>query len=180
MIQPLTGLPQPPTPLDGESLPIDSPDDRRGHLASWLTSPDNAYFSRAIANRIWANFMGVGLVENVDDMRMTNPASSEELLSALAGNLVDEKFDLRALMRTILQSGTYQKSSRALAENRADRRFYSRYYPRRLMAEAMLDALSQATESPTDFPGYPKGWRAMQLPDSNVASYFLESFGRPD
>ena len=75
--QPLTGKPQPPAPLDGASLPMDSPEDRRAPLANWLVSRDNPYFSRSIANRIWANFMGVGLVEAVDDMRVTNPASTE-------------------------------------------------------------------------------------------------------
>jgi hypothetical protein len=180
VVQPLTGRPQPPRPLDGEALPLDLPGDRRPHLADWLTSPENPYFSRAIANRVWANFLGVGLVENVDDLRLTNPASNEELLAALARHLVESGFDLKALMRSILQSATYQRSSVPLPENAADGRFYSRYYPRRLKAEVLLDALSQATGAPSQFPGYPEGWRALQLPDSNVSSYFLKSFGRPD
>ncbi|HET6882172.1 MAG TPA: DUF1549 and DUF1553 domain-containing protein, partial [Pirellulales bacterium] len=180
LIQPLTGKPQPPTPLDGEPLAIDSPNDRRQHLARWLTSPDNPYFSRAIANRIWANFFGVGLVEMVDDMRLTNPASNEELLNAAAKFLVDNHFDLKSLMRAILQSKTYQRSSQPSAENMADTRFYSRYYPRRLMAEVLLDAMSQVTGTPTKFGDYPIGWRAMQLPDANVNSYFLKTFGRPE
>jgi len=124
--------------------------------------------------------MGVGLVENVDDLRVTNPASNEKLLSAGAKYLADNAFDLKALMRTVLQSETYQRSSTALPENAADGRFYSHYYSRRLMAEVMLDALSAATGSPTSFKGYPEGWRALQLPDSNVESYFLKSFGRAD
>jgi hypothetical protein len=180
LIQPLTGKPQPPTPLDGEPLAIDSPDDRRQHLARWLTSPDNPYFSRAIANRVWANFFGVGLVEMVDDMRLTNPASNDELLNAAAKFLVDNHFNLKSLMRAILQSQTYQRSSQPLAENKSDTRFYSRYYPRRLMAEVLLDAMSQVTGTPTKFGDYPVGWRAMQLPDANVNSYFLKTFGRPE
>ncbi|MBI4583868.1 MAG: DUF1553 domain-containing protein, partial [Planctomycetes bacterium] len=180
LVQPLTGRPQPPRPLDGEALPVESPEDRRVHLARWLTAPDNPYFSRAIANRVWANFMGVGLVQNVDDMRLTNPASNEEVLAALAKFLAERHYDLKALMRAILESAAYQRSSRALPENAADRRYYSRYYPRRLMAEVLLDAISQATAAPTAFPGYPAGWRALQLPDSNVSSYFLKSFGRPE
>ena len=96
--------------------------DRRVHLADWLTSPENPYFSRAITNRVWANFFGVGLVENVDDLRLTNPASNEELLDAAAKYLVDNKFDLKALMRAILQSATYQRSSQPLPENEADDR----------------------------------------------------------
>ena len=178
--QPLRGRPQKPRPLDGPALALDDPGDRREALASWLTARENPYFSRSIANRVWANFMGVGLVENVDDLRMTNPASNEKLLSALAHYLADQKFDLKALMRAILQSETYQRSSQPLPGNAADQRFYSRYYPRRMKAEVLLDALSQATGSPTQFPNYPAGWRALQLPDSNVKSYFLDTFGRPN
>jgi hypothetical protein len=160
-------------------MPADSPRTRREHLAAWLTDRANPYFGRAIANRVWANFLGVGLVEAVDDLRETNPASNEVLLSALAGHLAASDYDLKALMRTILSSATYQRSSRASAANDADRRFYSRYFPRRLMAEVILDGLSAVTGAPTEFPGYPRGWRTLQLPDANVASYFLQSFGRP-
>jgi hypothetical protein len=180
LVQPLRGKPQEPTPLDGKPMPLDSTQDRRVHLADWLVSRDNPYFSRAIVNRIWANFMGVGLVENVDDLRVTNPASNEKLLSAAANYLADHRFDLKALMQAILQSETYQRSSMPLPQNKADTRFYSRYYPRRLMAEVLLDALSQVTGAATVFTNYPVGWRAMQLPDSNVDSYFLRSFGRPE
>ena len=161
-------------------MPLESTEDRRQHLADWLVSRDNPYFTRAIVNRIWKNFYGVGLVENVDDLRVTNPASNEKLLSATAKYLADQKFDLKALMRAILQSETYQRTSVPLHENQEDGRFYSHYYPRRLMAEVLLDTLSEATASPTNFKNYPKGWRALQLPDSNVDSYFLKSFGRPD
>jgi hypothetical protein len=84
LVQPLTGRPQPPTPLDGKAMTLDDPSDRRAHLADWLVSRDNPYFTRAIVNRVWANFMGVGLVENIDDLRATNPASNEKLLSAAA------------------------------------------------------------------------------------------------
>jgi len=191
LVQPLTGKPQPPTPLDGEPLPFDAPEDRRVHLAAWLTSPENPYFARSITNRVWANFLGVGLVEQVDDMRVSNPASNEELLSAAAEYVTENRFDLKALMRTILQSHTYQRSSQPLPENEAEQRFYSRYYPRRLMAEVLLDAISQVADVPTDFteieyPGadrqktdfYPKGTRALQLYDSAVSSYFLKTFGR--
>ncbi len=179
LVQPLSGKAQSPQPLEGKVLPIESPEDRRLPLADWLTSPENPYFSRAIANRVWANFLGVGLVENVDDMRQTNPASNEPLLSELAAFLVDHRYDLKALMRVILQSGTYQRSSEVLEGNRADERFYSRYYARRMMAEVLLDAYSQVTAAPTKLGDYPVGWRALQLPDSNVDSYFLKTFGRP-
>jgi hypothetical protein len=128
----------------------------------------------------------------VDELRITNPASNEKLLSAAAKFLADEKFDLKALMRTILQSESYQRTSTPLPENAADTRFYSRYYPRRLMAEVLLDAVSQVTGVPTEFQvdlrnenrglgeKYPLGYRAIQLPDTKIFSYFLKNFGRPD
>ena len=178
--QPLTGRPQPPRPLEGNPLPPDFAGDRREHLADWLCSPSNPYFARAVANRVWANFLGVGLVEAVDDMRETNPPSNEKLMAALADHLVKNNFDLKALMRAILQSQTYQRSSKPVPGNEKDGRFYSRYYPRRLIAEVMLDAFSQVTGAPTQFKDMPTGWRALQLPDSNIESYFLESFGRAE
>jgi hypothetical protein len=190
LLQPLKGRPQPPAPLDAEPLRFDDPRDRREVLADWLTAPENPYFARSIVNRVWANFMGVGLVEAVDDMRQTNPASNEKLLAALANHLVERKFSLKDLMRLILRSETYQRSSRPLPENAADRRFYARYLPKRLMAEVALDALSQVTGVPTRFVGvgadgrkggeFPVGLRALQLPDSSVDSYFLKSFGRAE
>lgn len=191
LIQPVTGRPQPPTPLDGTAAAFDAPGDRRALLADWLVSRDNAYFSRSIVNRVWANYLGVGLVEAVDDMRKTNPASNEQLLDALAAHLADAKFDLKTLMRTILRSQTYQRSSLPVPGNAGDKRFYSRYYPRRLMAEVTLDALSQVTGAPTTFVEdlrnanakggpLPAGLRALQLPDSRTDSYFLKAFGRAD
>jgi len=180
LIQPRTGKPQPPRPLDGKTIPFDSTVDRRIPLADWLTSPSNPYFSRAIVNRVWANFMGVGLVEKVDDLRLTNPPSNAALLDALAEYLVKNRYDLKRLMRLILTSKTYQRSSQPLPGNRADTRFYSRFYPRRLRAEVLLDAISQVSGVPTKFKGWKVGTRAMQLPDSDVASYFLKTFGRPE
>ena len=118
--------------------------------------------------------MGVGLVEAVDDMRLTNPPSNAELLTALAKHLVDNHYDLKSLMRVILQSETYQRSSQTLPENLADRRFYSHFFPRRMRAEVLLDAMSKVTGVPTEFKGYAAGWRAEQLPDSNVEFVFLQ------
>ena len=191
LVQPRTGKPQPPTPLDGRPLAFDDPADRRVSLAKWLTAPENPYFARSIANRVWANFFGVGLVEKVDDMRVSNPASNEALLAAAADYLVKQKFDLKALMKAILQSNAYQRTSRPLPGNQADHRFYSRYYPRRMMAEVLHDAIVQVSQVPTKFdtiafPGgdvqktdfYPLGTRAVQLYDSAVENYFLQTFGR--
>jgi hypothetical protein len=191
LIQPSRGVAQPPCPLDGQPLAFDATADRRLAVAEWLTSPENPYFTRAIANRVWANFFGVGLVEAVDDLRLTNPASNEELLNDAAQFVIEHKYDLKELMRAILQSETYQRSSEPLTENKADERFYSRYYPRRLKAEVLLDAIAQVTEVPTDFkaatpdsrkPGaaIPNIKRAIRLPDSYVDSYFLETFGKPE
>jgi hypothetical protein len=190
--QPLTGKPQPPRPLDGNPLPMDAPEDRRDALADWLVSPENPYFARAIVNRVWANYFGVGLVEAVDDMRMTNPASNGQLLAAAAEYLIKNKFDLKELMRAILRSESYQRSSATLPENAADSRFYSHYYPRRLNAEVLLDAYSEVTHVPSEFvtdlrnqnrglgDKYPAGIRALQLPDTKTFSYFLKAFGRPE
>jgi hypothetical protein len=191
LIQPLTGKPQRPTPLEGEPLDFDDPGDRRDYLADWLTSKDNPYFARSITNRIWANYFGVGLVEPVDDMRVSNPSSNEALLTALAAYLVNNDYDLKSLMRLMMGSATYQRSSQPLPGNATESRFYSRYYPKRLMAEVLLDALSDVTEVPTEFnqilfPGadvaatdfYPQGTRALELWDSAVKSYFLKTFGR--
>jgi hypothetical protein len=180
LLQPDKGKPQPPRPLDGSPLPFEDPADRRLPLARWLVSSDNPYFARAITNRVWANYFGVGLVEKVDDLRITNPASNERLLSAAARFLVEKNFDLKELMRAILQSEAYQRASEPLPENKADERFYSRYYPRRLKAEVLLDAVSQVSGVSTEFKDQKKGVRALQLADSAVESYFLATFGRPD
>ncbi len=192
LVQPLTGRPQAPKPLDAEPISLTAKQDRRVPLANWLTSPKNVPFTKTIVNRVWANFFGVGLVEAVDDIRVTNPASNEKLFTAAAEFLVKNKFDLKTLMRAILQSEAYQRSSVALPENKDDSRYYARFYPRRLKAEVLLDAFSAATAVPTGFridarnanrglgKMYPEGFRALQLPDSNVASYFLKSFGRPE
>ncbi|QDU62101.1 Bacterial Ig-like domain (group 2) [Planctomycetes bacterium Pan216] len=180
IIQPLTGKPQAPRPLDAKALDLDDPADRRIALANWLTSPENPHFAKSITNRVWSYLMGTGMVEKVDDVRLTNPASNEKLFAALADHFIEQDFDLKKLMRTIVQSQTYQRTSVPVTGNEGDDRFYSRYYPRRLLAEVIIDAISQVTDVPTQFKGYPASWRAIQLPDSNVPSYFLESFGRPN
>jgi hypothetical protein len=191
LIQPQRGKPQPPAPLDSEPLAFDDPRDRRESLADWMTDRDNPYFARAITNRVWANFFGRGLVEQVDDLRLSNPASSEPLLTAASQHVIEAEFDLKQLMRTILRSETYQRSSLPLADNRDEDKYLSRYYPRRLMAEVLLDAIDQTLGTVTTFdqvafPGadkqatdfYKPGTRAIELYDASVASYFLKTFGR--
>jgi len=173
------GKPMPPRGLNGEALSLDSPKDRRTHFAEWLTSPQNPYFSKAIVNRVWAHFMGRGLVDPVDDLRDTNPPSNPELLIALTDDFVNHRFDIKHLVRTILNSAAYQLSARSNETNAKDDRYYSHYFVRRLPGEVILDAISQVTGVPEEFEGYPRGYRARQLPDSKVTSYFLSSFGRP-
>jgi hypothetical protein len=188
------GVAMPPTPLDGKPLPLDSPVDRRKYFADWLTAKDNPYFAHALVNRVWHNFLGRGLVEPEDDLRQTNPPSNGELFDALAKAFVDHGYDVKHLIRTIMNSAAYQRSSVPLAGNKSDDRFYSHYLVRRLPAEVVLDAYSQVTGVPTLFKqvalgstggvagtdAYPPGTRALQLPDALVVSPFLESFGRPD
>ncbi|HTS62678.1 MAG TPA: DUF1553 domain-containing protein [Candidatus Acidoferrales bacterium] len=169
----------PPAPLDAPAMALDSPEDRRAAFAKWLTSPDNAMFSRTIVNRVWANFMGRGLVDPVDDLRATNPASNEELLAALSKDFVAHGYDVQRLIRAIMTSGVYQLASEANATNQSDNTYYSKHIIRRLSAEVLLDAISQVTGVPTSFSGYPSGTRAMQLPDTQVRSDFLSGFGRP-
>lgn len=191
---PRRGVGLPPAPLDGQPLADDRGVDRRGYFADWLTAADNPYFARALVNRVWKNFLGRGLVEAEDDLRETNPPSNAELLDALARDFVKQRYDIKALIRTIMNSATYQRSARPEPGNDTDDRFYSRYLPRRLPAEVLLDAYALVTDVPTPFThlvsnardarvaygGFPKGTRALQLPDSLVASPFLDAFGRPE
>ena len=180
VLQPRTAKPQPPKPLDAQPISFEGTIDRREYLADWLTAPDNPYFSKAIVNRIWANYFGKGLVEAVDDLRLSNPPSNDKLFRKLSQELARNQFDLKTLMRTIMQSETYQRSHLVLAENETDQRFHSHSQPRRMKAEVMLDALSQATGVPTAFKDQPANTRAIQLIDANIASYFLDTFGRPE
>lgn len=191
LIQPRTGKPQLPAPLDGKAIDPDETTDRREHLADWLTSPDNTLFSRAVTNRVWGAYFGRGLVDPVDDLRSSNPASNEALLNALSEYLVKNGFDLKKLMRVILQSETYQRSGEVLSENREDVRYLSRCYPRRQMAEILYDAIAGVTNTPAKFEKvvlkdgstqntkfYKEGTRSLELFDSAVQSYFLKTFGR--
>jgi hypothetical protein len=180
IVHPKLGEPLPPKPLDGEPIALDGAEDRRDYLAEWMTSPENPYFTRAIVNRVWTNYMGRGLVDPEDDLRLTNPPSNEKLLAALAKDLVEHDYDLKHLMRNILNSAAYNRSSEPSDPAQPDRKYYSQYILKRLPAEIILDAYAQVTEVPTPFSGYPDGFRATQLRDSQVASYFLTAFGRPE
>jgi hypothetical protein len=188
-LHPRRGVAMPPTPLDGHQLPSDSAVDRRQYFANWLTAKDNPYFAKALVNRVWRSLMGRGLVEAEDDLRQTNPATNEELFSALADDFIGHHYDVKHLIRTILNSSAYQRSSQLLPANVADDRFYSHYLVRRLPAEVILDAYSQISGVPTSFAIYfddkpvfqfPTGTLSLQLPDVRIASAFLDSFGRPE
>lgn len=178
--QPRTGQFMKPQPLDRTPADVKPGDDPREVLAKWVTDPDNEFFAGAMVNRVWKHYMGAGLVEPVDDLRATNPPTNPALWGALKKEFVAKKFDLRALMRTILNSRAYQLSSATRPGNETDTRFYSHYYARRLPAEVLLDAIGDATGVPERFDGYPVGVRAAQVPDPGSASYFLRAFGRSE
>jgi len=180
LTQPRTGKFLPPRPLDRSEVALEPGQDPRAALASWMTGPGNRAFARSIVNRVWKRFFAVGLVEPVDDLRATNPASNEPLLDALSDDLIAHKYDLKRLMRLIVSSRTYALASDPLPANAADRTFFSHYLPRRLPAEVLADALAEVTGVPETYEGQAVGTRAVQLPDPQVRNDLLETFGRPE
>jgi hypothetical protein len=178
-----TGQPAKTKPLDGTPMDIGGDDDPRQKLVDWMVDPKNPFFAKAVANRYWAHFFGRGIVDPLDDMRVTNPPSNPELLDALAAEFVKNRFSLKSLVKTIVKSRTYQLSAIPNEFNKHDKQAYARYYPKRLGAEVLLDALCQVTDSPSQFGGLPGDAhapkRAVQLPDESFQSYFLDVFGRP-
>ena len=177
---PLTGKVLPPRPLYGTAPELREGEDPRVALARWITSKDNAYFSQVAVNRVWADLMGRGLVEPVDDLRATNPPSNGPLLEALANSFVQSNFDLKQLLRTITASYVYALSSQPTERNISDIRNYSRHYRQRLRAEVLLDTVSDISGVPETFPAMPQDSRATQIWTHRVSSLFLDTFGRPD
>jgi hypothetical protein len=175
---PRTRKPVPTKALGEEAATLSERGDRRATLANWMTDPKNPYFSRAIVNRMWSHYFGRGLVEPIDDLRSTNPATNEPLLSALSAFLVEQKYDLKALVRLMLNSRTYQLAG-PTKSNETDEQNFSHARARGLPAEVLLDALCQVTGVPEKFNGTPEGVRAIQLWDNRMPSYFLMLFGRP-
>jgi hypothetical protein len=176
---PRLGTPLTPRTLDGPEIKPDDPEDRRVILANWLTSASNRSFAKSIVNRVWRNFMGRGLVEAEDDLRATNPPTNAPLMDALADEFVKNGYDVKRLIREILVSTTYQRSSQAVGVNGADDEYFSHYIVRRLSAEPLLDAIAKVTGVDSEYKDMPKGTRALQLKDNQVESYFLSAFGRP-
>ncbi len=176
---PKTGQSLQPAGLDGSELAIPTTEDPRSYLADWMTDPENPFFARSFANRYWKHFMGRGIVEPEDDMRVTNPPSNPELLDAMAQSFVESGYDMRQLIRLICRSRVYSAVGDANEDNLGDHRSYSRFYPKRLQAEVLLDAVDRVTLSQTQFAGMPLGTRAVELPDTGFSSYFLDVFGQP-
>jgi len=178
--QPRTGEFLNPRPIDRAPVETNKETDPRQALAKWMIDPANESFHGALVNRVWKHFMGMGLVEPVDDLRSSNPPSNKELWAYLKSEFIKNKCDTKHLIRLVLNSQTYQLESGTVPGNETDTRFYSHYYPKRLGAEVILDAVSFSTGIPENFPGYPEGIRAVQVPDPSIRSYFLSVFGRSE
>ncbi len=184
---PKTGATMYPTPLgvtlaklpDGKMPSPDANGDRRRALADWLTAKDNRLFARNLVNRYWGYLFTRGLVNPIDDQRVTNPPTNPELLDALADELIAANFDLKHLLRLLCTTQTYQRSSEGTKQNFKDDTFFTHYLPKRLGAESMLDAMDFACGTQEKFNQLPMGTRAIQLPDPQVNSDFLDTFGRP-
>lgn len=177
----IDGRPVPPTVLGGEQ-PVPADADRLEALAAWLTSPENPHFARNFANRVWAHFFVRGLVEPVDDMRISNPPTNGPLLEALTEKFAKSGFDLRSLVRDICNSRTYQLSSHSNETNSDDRRQFSRHALRRTRADILLDSIITATDGMHSFRLWPEGTMAMEFhPRASAPTAgdpFLATFGR--
>ncbi len=175
---PIAGREVRPTYLGAGAPEIKSGEDCRKTLAGWLASPENPAFARNLANIVWAHFFGQGIIDPVDDARVSNPPSNPELLDALAKRLVEVRYDIKPLIRDILQSRTYQLTTRRNESNRWDERNFSHQKVRRMRAEVLLDCISEVTETSDRFPGLHRNGRAVQIPGGRVQNYFLTTFGR--
>ena len=152
--------------------------DRREVLAGWLASDENPFFATNLANIVWAHFFGQGIINEVDDVRVSNPAVNAELLAELARRFSEYKYDQRKIVRDICNSRTYQLSTRTNESNATDHSNFAHAELRRIRAEILLDCVSQVTSTQDKFPGLPVGARAVQIADGNTATYFLTTFGR--
>ena len=175
---PIHKKPMPPKFLGGETPEIKKGTDRREVLADWLASPDNPFFARNLANIVWSHFFGQGIIEPVDDVRISNPPSNPELLDKLASQFTEYKYDFKKLVRDVCNSRAYQLSTRTNPSNEDDLRNFARAQLRRMRAEVLLDVISQVTQTKNKFQGLPLGARALQIADGRFSNYFLTTFGR--
>lgn len=167
-----------PPKFPGGDVPDVKDKDRRQVLADWLAAPDNPWFGRHVANLVWAHFMGLGIVDPVDDVRVSNPPSNKPLLDHLAQRLVALNFDIRKLAREICISETYQRSTRSNPSNELDTRNFAKATVRRMRAEVLLDSIGTATAAPMNHLAMPVGMRAVEVADAKKTNYFLTTFGR--
>jgi hypothetical protein len=174
---PVGGRVMPPKFLGGPVADV-AGKDRRVVMAQWLTSPENPYFSTSVANRVWAHFFGRGIIEPVDDIRVSNPASNPELFQTLGKKLVEYKYDFKQLVRDICNSQAYQRSTERNASNEQDEANFAHAIVRRISAEMLLDSVTEVTETKDKFQGLPLGSRAVQVADGHTSDYFLTTFGR--
>lgn len=180
MKHPVGGKVMEPVFLGAAKPEIKSGQDRREILGAWMASPENPFFSRNLANIVWSHFFGIGIIDPVDDVRISNPASNPELLNALADRFTEYNYDFKRLVRDICTSRTYQLSTKVNSSNEGDTKNFSHALSRRMRAEVLLDAISQITETKNKFKGLPVGARAVQIADGNVSNYFLRTFGRAE
>ena len=174
---PVTGAQMMPKYLGGDSPDVKHKD-RRLVLANWIADPENPYFAKNVSNIVWAHFFGRGIVDEVDDVRISNPPVNAPLWDALGQSLVKSNFNLKDLVRQICNSRTYQLSTQANESNQSDLTNFSHASLRRMRAEVMLDVLAQVTDTKNKFAGLPKGARATQIADGRTTNYFLKTFGR--
>lgn len=174
---PVGGRVMPPKFL-GDEAPDTKGKDRRVLLAEWLASPRNPFFATSFVNRVWAHFFGLGIVDPVDDFRVSNPATNPELLDALAKNFTQSNYDLRKLVREICNSRAYQRSTQRNESNQSDEKNFAHASLRRIQAESLLDTISTVTDTKDKFNGLPIGSRAVQIADGGYSTYFLTTFGR--
>ena len=175
---PIHKKPMPPKFLGGETPEIKKGTDRRKVLADWLASPDNPFFAQNLANIVWSHFFGQGIIEPVDDVRISNPPSNPELLDKLAKQFTEYNYDFKKLVRDVCNSRAYQLSTRTNPSNEDDLRNFARAQLRRMRAEVLLDVISQVTQTKNKFQGLPLGARALQIADGRFSNYFLTTFGR--
>jgi hypothetical protein len=174
---PIHKKPMPPKFLGG-AAPDVAGKDRRVVLAEWLASPENPYFAKNLSNMVWAQFFGVGIIHDVDDVRISNPASNQELLDELGKRFTGYNYDFKKLVKDICTSRAYQRSTQATPTNEGDTRNFARGPIRRIRAETMLDVITQVTDTKDKFNGLPLGARAVQIADGGTSTYFLTTFGR--